>query len=98
MTTPAKQAQALRELADIIETDVLPDREYHEMPLHTYLFFRTAEGRDSAYQFFQKCYEAETDSAGNRVGSIGGSRLCGGVAISLIVPSLIEDDEDSETE
>lgn len=89
MTNPASHAKALREFADVLESGVLPSREYDQVPLHTSLFFRTEEDRQIAYDYFQANHSARIDSANNYMGSIGGEYLYGGLTVDLIVPSLI---------
>ena len=93
MTTPQKQADALRALANLIEFGNAPGNDYRGFPLHTWLAFRTDEERQ---EFIRKAkfsgFELRRTESKKHTSVIHGGRLhSSGLEIMLTVPAEEKD-------
>lgn len=93
MTTPQKQADALRALANLIEFGNAPGNEYRAIPLHTWLAFRTDEERQ---EFIRKAkfsgFELRRTESEKHVSvTHGGPIQDAGLEITLTVPAEEKD-------
>lgn len=89
MTTRKAQAEALRQFADTLESEELPGSDYHEAPLHVFLFFRTEAERANALDVFRhEGQPIRIEENGHCSASYGGTYQTGGLEVSLAVPSL----------
>lgn len=90
MSTPQKQADAFRALANLIEFGNAPGNEYRSIPLHTWLAFRSDEERQA---FIRKAkfsgFELrQTESEIHVSVTHGGPIQTAGLEVSLTVPTL----------
>lgn len=90
MTTPQQQAGALRKLANLLEADELPGREYRDAPLHICLFFRTEAQRQSAiFKLKLAGHHLRPSETGKHYSvTIDHDITRTGLEISLIVPTI----------
>ncbi|WP_346922765.1 hypothetical protein [Glutamicibacter creatinolyticus] len=96
MNHDAQKAEALQALAAVISHG-LPGLEYHEVPMHTCLFFRAEADRQNAIDAFKHAgHTTEYTDAGCMVTHIGGNHLTAGISVSLIVPTIDLPDEDTK--
>jgi|GEM_PF-5630963 len=96
MSHDAQKAEALQALAALISHGI-PGLEYHALPLHTCLFFRTEADRQNAIDAFKRAgHGTEHARAGSIVTHIGGDHLTAGISVSLIVPTIDLPDEDTK--
>lgn len=93
MTTPKKQAEALRALANLIEFGELPSETYRQIPMHTWLAFRSDEDRQKAVrQMKHSGFQLrETESEKHVSVTHGGPIMTAGLEISLTVPTEEKD-------
>ncbi|TAP26832.1 hypothetical protein [Arthrobacter sp. S41] len=93
MTTPQKQADALRALANLIEFGNAPGNDYRPIPLHTWLAFRNDKERQ---QFIRKAkfsgFEIRATESEKHVSvTHGGPIQTAGLEITLTVPAEEKD-------
>ena len=90
MTTPQRQADALRKLANLLESDELPGRDYRDTPLHICLFFRTEAQRQSAiFKLKLAGHNLRPSESGKHFSvTIDHDITRTGLEISLIVPTI----------
>ncbi len=93
MTTPRKQADALRALANLIEFGNAPGNGYRGVPLHTWLAFRDKRERQ---EFIRKARHSgfnprRTESETHVSVTHGGPIQSAGLEITLTVPTEEKD-------
>ena len=93
MTTPKKQADAFRALANLIEFGDLPSRDYQSVPMHTWLAFRSDEDRQEALRKLKHLgFELRaTESEKHMSVTHGGPIQTAGLEITLTVPTEEKD-------